>query len=233
MLNGIDVSAWQNPEAIDYNKYDFVMIKATQGTGYVNEYLKEFTRRTKKAKKLLGYYHFADVNGDAKEQAKYFVTQVYNLCGSKMLALDVEGSDLNKANVDEWCREWLDYVQALTGQKPLLYVQQSAVHKFTKVCEGDYGLWVAQYNSTLSSIDPWKYCAMWQYSNSGGKLDLDKWFFNVDKWNSYCRGYSHNIKLEDQEQANKEVVYQVESTPGDTNLESVNEKLDAILKKLG
>lgn len=59
-LNGIDISGWQ--EGIDLSAVaaDFVIMKATQGTGFVS---KDFVRQYQQAKengKLVGCYHYAE-----------------------------------------------------------------------------------------------------------------------------------------------------------------------------
>lgn len=46
-LNGIDISNWQSGINLAVVPCDFVVIKATEGTGYVNPITKEPTARRK------------------------------------------------------------------------------------------------------------------------------------------------------------------------------------------
>ena len=64
MLKGIDVSSWQSPGAINYNDYDFVIIKASEGVNYVDPGLDRHltalfgtTDPTPKKNKCYGFYH--------------------------------------------------------------------------------------------------------------------------------------------------------------------------------
>ena len=60
-LNGIDISSWQQGINLSVVPADFVIVKATQGVGYVNP---DFTRAVDQALatgKLVGVYHY--VNG--------------------------------------------------------------------------------------------------------------------------------------------------------------------------
>ena len=65
-MNGIDVSGWQ--KGIDLSKIDcdFVIVKATQGTGFTSA---DYERQAKQAKSLgkkLGIYHYANGSGDKR-----------------------------------------------------------------------------------------------------------------------------------------------------------------------
>ena len=76
-LNGIDISGWQ--EGIDLSAVaaDFVIMKATQGTGFVS---KDFVRQYQQAKengKLVGCYHYAE-GGDYVAEANHFLDVVGN-----------------------------------------------------------------------------------------------------------------------------------------------------------
>lgn len=73
-MKGIDVSGWQ--KGIDLSKIDcdFVIVKATQGTGFTSE---DYERQAKQAKSLgkkLGIYHYANGSG-AKAEAEFFRKQ--------------------------------------------------------------------------------------------------------------------------------------------------------------
>lgn len=197
-LNGIDISGWQ--EGIDLSAVaaDFVIMKATQGTGFVN---KDFTRQYKQAKengKLLGCYHYAE-GGDYVAEANHFLDVVGNRVGEAILCLDWEGQDNPTfgQNDFDWVKGFCDYVSFKTGVKPLVYIQKSAMERIDGI--GDYGLWIAQYpNYTPTGYQktPWNEgayaCAIRQYSSVGqisgynGKLDLNKFYGNANDWKKYA-----------------------------------------------
>ena len=56
-LNGIDISSWQSGINLTVVQCDFVVIKATEGTNYVNPDYDRAYRQAKAAGKCLGIYH--------------------------------------------------------------------------------------------------------------------------------------------------------------------------------
>lgn len=197
-LNGIDISGWQ--EGIDLSAVaaDFVIMKATQGTGFVS---KDFVRQYQQAKengKLVGCYHYAE-GGDYVAEANHFLDVVGNRVGEAILCLDWEGQDnptFGKNDFD-WVKGFCDYVFSKTGVKPLVYIQKSAMERIDGI--GDYGLWIAQYpdyTPTGYQETPWNEgayaCAIRQYSSVGqisgynGNLDLDKFYGDADAWKAYA-----------------------------------------------
>ena len=199
-LNGIDISNHQH--GLDLNKVpcDFVILKATQGTTFVDKYCDGFYQTAKNAGKCLGVYHYAS-GKDPKVEADFFLKNVANYVGEAILVLDWEaGSNASWGKNDkEWIKTWCDHVHEKTGVKPMVYIQQSAMSKAQGI--GDYGLWIAQYASNKTTgyqATPWnegKYaCAIRQYSSAGrlsgwnGNLDLDKFYGDRDAWKAYATG---------------------------------------------
>lgn len=197
-MNGIDIASYQAGINLNVVPCDFVIVKATEGTGYTNP---DFTRaynQAKNAGKCLGVYHYAN-GGDYKAEANYFLSKVNGCVGEAILVLDWEGQNNPQFGVSDfaWCKNWLDYVYQKTGVRPLLYCSQSIMSKFNGI--GDYGLWIAQYadmNPTGYQSTPWNEgaysCAIRQYSSCGrlngygGNLDLDKFYGDRNAWNKYA-----------------------------------------------
>ena len=225
-LNGIDVSGWQ--EGIDLSAVaaDFVIMKATQGTGFVS---KDFARQYQQAKengKLVGCYHYAE-GGDYVAEANHFLDVVGNRVGEAILCLDWEGQDnptFGKNDFD-WVKGFCDYVFSKTGVKPLVYIQKSAMERIDGI--GDYGLWIAQYpdyTPTGYQETPWNEgayaCAIRQYSSVGqisgynGNLDLDKFYGDADSWRAYAAINGENVPPEPTPQP-------VVNTPDGSTLELV------------
>ena len=71
-LNGIDISNWQSGINLAVVPCDFVVIKATEGTGYVNPDYERAYRQAKTAGKCLGIYHYAS-GGNIQAEAEYFL----------------------------------------------------------------------------------------------------------------------------------------------------------------
>ena len=70
-MNGIDISRW-NPVDLSKVPCDFVIIKATQGTGYVSPTYKSQIAQADSLGKLLGVYHYAS-SGGAIDEADHFL----------------------------------------------------------------------------------------------------------------------------------------------------------------
>lgn len=222
-LNGIDISHWQ--DGIDLNRvdFDFAVMKATEGTGFVDDCCDKFYQTAKKREKCLGVYHYA--NGkNYKDEADFFLKNIKGYIGEAVLVLDWE-SQGNKvfgtSGEKTWVKNWLDYVYSKTGVRPMLYVQKSAMSKFTNI--GDYGLWIAQYaNSNIVNgyqAKPWNEgaykCAMRQYTSHGrlsgysGNLDFDKFYGDVDAWNKYAGKGNASKPAEPEKETTLELVYDV------------------------
>lgn len=198
MLNGIDISHWQQGIDLDVVPCDFVILKATEGTTFVDHTCDNFYQKAKKNGKLLGVYHYAD-GGDVYKEADFFISNCKNYIGEAILVLDWEsqGNASFGKNDFNWVKTWLDYVYSKTGVKPMLYISKSIMSKFKDI--GDYGLWIAQYANdkpTGYQDKPWNEgaytCAMRQYTSSGklngynGRLDLDKFYGDSTAWMKYA-----------------------------------------------
>lgn len=202
-MNGIDISSWQTGIDLAAVPADFVIIKATQGTHYVNpDFARQWTQ-AKSAGRCLGLYHYAE-GTNAQAEADFFLKHVGGRVGEAILALDWESQDnSNFGKVDyDWCKSFCDRIVNKTGIHPIIYIQQSSMNK---VKGTGYALWVAQYanmNDTGYQNSPWnegKYeCLIRQYSSSGrlsgwnGRLDLNKFYGDRNLWNKYA-GKGNNV----------------------------------------
>ncbi|WP_338230757.1 GH25 family lysozyme [Lactiplantibacillus paraxiangfangensis] len=201
-LQGIDIASYQTGMDVGDIAGDFVIVKATEGTNYVNPAYSGHAKQTLAADKKLGVYHFASV-GDAKKQAEYFLKKAGNYVGKVMLVLDFEGPAV--AQGVGWAKAWLDYVYAETGVRPVIYMGLADENRldWSPVVKANYGLWVAQYNnynpvkgfnprSLYGSLKHWKSAAIFQYASVGrlpgwtGNLDLDVFYGSKSDWDQYA-----------------------------------------------
>lgn len=202
-LYGYDVSVYQKVGTGDSAK-DFLICKATEGTGYVDSSCDKHYQRAKKNGKLLGVYHFArpDLNqgtAGAKAEAAYFVKNIKGYIGEAILVLDWEQP--GTTGQVSWAKAWLDEVYRLTTVRPLIYMSASVVNANNwSSISSNYGLWIAGYPNAYNVPNPpqptpsnmpykigaWQFWAIWQYSSSAGTLDRD--IANMDKaaWGKYA-----------------------------------------------
>lgn len=148
MLKGIDISHHQNGINIANLDVDFVICKATEGVGYVDECCDKFYQQAKKAGKKLGVYHFArpDLGNSAEAEADWFIKNIKKYIKEAILILDWESGNLNNPS---WVKTFCDKVKNETGVKPIVYMSASPANSYdwSSVVNADYGLWIASYGS--------------------------------------------------------------------------------------
>lgn len=181
MLNGIDVSSHQ--KAMDVSTYpcDFVICKATEGTGYVNPFCDIHYQQAKSSGKLLGVYHYArpDAGNSPEAEADYFLGNIKGYIGEAILALDLECNGWQKYS--EWSKKWLDRVYDKTGVKPLFYSPGYGFISFKNIINaGNYGVWAASdgnwYDGTTIVIKQSVYDG----------LDHDVFYGDATAWHKYA-----------------------------------------------
>ncbi|GMQ73499.1 GH25 family lysozyme [Tetragenococcus halophilus] len=206
-LHGIDIASWQADMNAGKMDADFVIVKATGGTGYVNPHCDKHFQQAKKAGKLLGVYHYANekgLEGTAKQEANYFVKNAKNyLKGDAIPVLDWEAS--NKGNV-QWALDWLNEVERQTGIKPWFYTYTNVLntYNFTPIYKNDNALWIAQYPDMNThrgynkNQQPPKTRnfpngpAAYQYSSTtvisgyGSPIDVDIFYGDKKAWQAYA-----------------------------------------------
>ena len=218
VMNGVDIASYQAGMDCTKIEADFVIVKATQGTGYTNPYFSKHYAQAVAAGKLVGAYHYAS-GGDANAEADYFLRIVGHRAGGCALFLDWEhnryGGEnwvFNTSREVEWVAKFMQRVHDKTGVWPLLYTSASVTRRrdwspVAKHC----GLWMAQYadyDITGYQGNPWtdgKPCGAWgrniaihQYSPSGSikgyrctrqhGLDMNIAYMTRDQWQAYARG---------------------------------------------
>lgn len=196
MLRVVDEASWQ--EGIDNTTLDCdaVIVKATQGTGYINPICDSLYQAAKSAGKMLGVYHYAS-GGNATAEADFFLDNISGYIGEAMMVLDWESGENAQWGNTNWCKEFCDRVYARTGINPVVYVQNSAVDQVANLTNN--GLWIAQYadNNPMGWVDsPWNTITvnhiMHQYTSTGriygwsGNLDLSLFYGDANAWRAYA-----------------------------------------------
>ena len=206
-MNFIDIASWQAGIDLDKmfrtNPLDGVIIKATQGTGYVNPEYAAWFKWLTEHNKPLGVYHFA--NGqDAAAEAKHFYAYTKSAIGKAIPILDYELDALKRGT--GWVKQFVDAYRELSGVTCMIYCSLSVIHDqdWSKLTECP--LWIAQYadgNPVYGFLDkPWQkgnvnpFSKYWmhQYTSNGhlnswgGRLDLDKFYGTREDWDKLCKG---------------------------------------------
>lgn len=197
-LNGIDIASYQSGIDLTVVPCDFVIIKATQGTGYVNPDCDRAYQQAKRAGKLRGTYHYVG-GGNAVAEADYYVNNIKGYLRDGLLAIDWEAEQNGAWGNEAYLEQLVRRVIERTGVKPLIYSMASRYAQVAAVAKKlDCGLWIAEYadmNPTGYQAHPWREgayaCAIRQYASTGrlngwgGDLDLNIAYMTRDQWAKY------------------------------------------------
>lgn len=196
-MNGIDISNWQNGIDLAAVQCDFVIAKATQGTGYTSPDCARQVEQAMSLGKKVGVYHYIGGQGAVSEM-DFFIDSIKNWVGKVMIVLDWEqGENCAWGNLG-YLEQCIARVKERTGIPPVVYASAS-VFPWDLCSKHNCGAWVAQYadnNATGYQDSPWnedKYgCMMRQYSSHGrlpgygGNLDLNKFYGDPAAWDKYA-----------------------------------------------
>ncbi len=206
-MNGIDISGWNRGINLDVVPCDFVIIKATEGTGFVNTDCDRAYQQAKAAGKKLGVYHYSNGNG-AVAEADFFISDIRGYIGEAIMVLDWEsGGNSAFDQGPGYAMQFINRIHDVTGIWPMIYMSKSVCQSYdwSEVAQ-HCGLWVAQYadnNPTGYQDNPWysgsgqgawERVAIHQYSSVGrlpgydGNLDLNIAYMDPAAWDRYAGG---------------------------------------------
>lgn len=191
-LEGVDVSHWDG--TIDFKKVKadgkvFAIMKATEGTSYVDPTFATNWADAKTAGVVRGAYHFFHANMDPMAEATHFLSTMGPLePGDLPPTLDLEVTDSQSAaTITANTIIWLDAVAAATGTKPLLYTGPSFVNSSMNNPPGleDHAqLWVANWGVTCPDVPaPFTGWPFWQYDDKGTVSGISATAVDLDKFN--------------------------------------------------
>ena len=201
MLNFIDTSNWQGGYSPALTGADAVVVKATEGTGFVDSYCDSIIQQAMASGMLWGFYHFAG-DGDAVAEAVYFINNCSNYFGSGIPVLDWEGNQ----GVD-WVNRFVECVHEQTGVWPWIYANpwrfnQGGVNP-------NCARWVASYPDVASptwrgaqgwdcpaadgNVVAWQFCSDGVVNGIAGNVDLDLFYGSKEQWQAYARGSANRV----------------------------------------
>lgn len=191
MLKGIDVSHHNiyqvcprtGKPVIDFLKYDFVIMKATEGKSFIDPTMERYLALLGKDQRY-GFYHFArPERNKAKDEAKHFCSVIGRYGEGALLALDWEAQAVSQPI--EWALEWMQLVEKEYGKKPLMYCSSWYTKKCKPLLENDNGIWVAHYTkSKKPTLYNYNTYALWQYTSE--PYDKDYFNGNGKQWDAYA-----------------------------------------------
>lgn len=176
----IDISANNHPDdaTIDWSKVkadgtDGVMIKATEGVGYVNPWLKADAIGAATAGLRVGYYHFArPASSPPDTQAIAAWRAIEGLPRMLGLALDLEVTEgLGWVTLGAWAQTFHEAARRFVNHSPL-YVNDDFLNNLPGAPFGER-LWLAQTARPRREVWAWQTTTPIEVAGIVGPVDRD------------------------------------------------------------
>lgn len=198
MLNFLDTSNWQGGYIPGLTGADAVIVKATEGTGFVDPYCDSIIQQAIAADMPWGFYHFAG-NGtnDVVDEVLFFLDNCANYFGRGIPVLDWE-SDLSVEQVNQF----VETVHHKTGVWPWIYANPWRFN--LGGVNPNSARWVADYPDVVSptwdqaqgwdcpaadgNVVAWQFCSDGAVNGIAGNVDLDLFYGDKKQWLAYARG---------------------------------------------
>ncbi len=190
---GIDVSAWTDISisewtAIYNSGRTFGWARASYGWGYTDSRFVTHMTRAQNAGLIMGAYHYNyagySSGNTPLNEANTFLNAASSYITSGYLrpVLDIEyapGPYMGGLTLTQWCNQWMDRVEQVTGVEPLVYMNTNYASNYVNSSLAGRDLWIANYDSGNNYGDPltngspptgnlgdWSF---WQYTSKGDK----------------------------------------------------------------
>lgn len=201
-LKFVDVASHQGNYVVGSSGEEGVIVKATQGTGYLNPYLDYIAQQAISKGIPWGIYHYAG-GGDANAEADYFIQAVQGyLNGSNPpnLILDWEEYQNSAYKNGVWAETFLKRLKDKTGIQGGIYGNSDDLSQMTQWVVDNAWVWFAGYPyaaGTSQMIQDWnapnfpynkgKFNAItgWQFSSQ--PLDKSIFYLTAEDWGKLGR----------------------------------------------
>lgn len=185
VVEGIDIASYQHPSgaSIDWPTVAkgerFVVVKASEGTGYTNTYHADDVAKARANGMVAGSYHYLRYASSGSAQAAHHLAAIGGKVADGDLPpmLDVEDTKdpVNAAQRVQIMKDWLDTVEQATGRKPMIYsgAWYWGPYLGTPAGFSDHPLvWAAYTGTTCPQIpDDFPGLAIWQYLGGQGSTN--------------------------------------------------------------
>jgi lysozyme len=172
-IAGVDISHYQgniNWNDLARQNIDFAFIKATEGSGTVDEYFKQNWSNAQETTIIIGAYHFFSFDSSVETQAENYISSVGSLNGKLPPVIDFEFYSNYEDNPPDVnitraaLQNLLDKLENYYGAKPMIYATAKSYNLYIKDEFNDYSLWIRNvyYSPNIGMKNKWKF---WQYTD--------------------------------------------------------------------
>ena len=149
-MKGIDISMHNrdiNFNAVKNDGVEIVIIKATEGVGYVDPSMELHYKKAKAENFKIGFYHFMSEKTDPASQAKCFANVICNKEYSVIPVLDIETNNLNRSSseVSNRVLQFLSEFKNITGIDCVIYTGGYFGRDLLNDSVKKYKGWIAHY----------------------------------------------------------------------------------------
>ena len=169
---GVDVSRYQgeiNWKSLESQNVRFAFIKATEGSGHVDEYVSENLANAAETDIRLSAYHFFSFDSPGETQAENFISVVNAGDIDMPPVVDVEYYGTKKSDkpdrkeAEKILAPLLERLESYYGVKPIIYTTLPVYNRYIRENFSDYPLWIRNVWCEPDFMD-WKF---WQFSDKG------------------------------------------------------------------
>ena len=142
-----------------------VIMKATEGTSFVDKRFNEYWQAADGHDYSRGAYHFFRSSADPAKQAEHYLAHAHLSHRDLPPILDVETmhTGCSREELSRKVLVWLRTVEQKTRRKPIVYTSDSYARDIlSKEITGHYPMWIARYNDQPPRFSDW---SMWQFTD--------------------------------------------------------------------
>lgn len=192
-VRGVDVSVYQGK--IDWQKLSeediqFAFIKATEGSGYVDDKFSQNYENAQKTGLRIGAYHFFSYDSSGETQAENFINTVPKTDDMLPPVIDVEFYGDKKENLPDKDKtqneldKLISKLEEYYGKTPIIYATEKSYELYIADKYDNCDIWIRNVYTKpkLSDEREWTF---WQYTNkeqlsgySGDEKYIDMNVFN-------------------------------------------------------
>lgn len=179
MVKFIDISEHNNMlsfDAIKDSNLEGVIMKATEGTTYIDHIMDIFYEALK-GKNNIGFYHYLTSTSSPITQAQNFWNKIKDKQYQIFPVLDVEQDSLG-SNAELYSIQFIEEFHRLSGQKMLIYSGRCYIEEhFSDDFKKNNNWWVADYSAndvpkiSGCNIIAWQYTDTASYTFAIGDVD--------------------------------------------------------------
>lgn len=193
--NGIDISAYQGDidfNAVKSSNINYVLIKATEGTSYIDLPYKMYYNNAKNAGIKVSFYHFFHPANNPITEAQHFLSAINGLKLDCKVAIDIEITQgLNRDQISGNVRQFAEYLKA-NNVDFCIYTYSSFYNDYLNDSVKGYPHWIANYSHDPKIANE----IGWQYSESSyvngiyGKCDADIFSNGIEVGNNSSTAFT-------------------------------------------